>query len=59
MKFKINKSPINFRYYLFGLLFIVTAATTTKFFPLGMAGLTVFVIAYLSKGMRKVPPPQK
>jgi hypothetical protein len=58
MKLKLNKLPINFRYYFLGLLLIVTATATTNFFRLGMAGLIVFVIAYLSKGMRKVPPPQ-
>ena len=58
MKLKKFKSSINVRYYLLGLLLIITAITTSNFFSWGMAGLTVFIMAYLSKGMRRVRPPQ-
>jgi hypothetical protein len=53
MKFKKLRLSINIRYWLLGLLFIGMATTTTNFFSWGMAGLTGFLLAYLSKGMRR------
>ena len=58
MKFKKLKSSINIRYWLLGLLLIGTVTATTNFFSWGMAGLTGFLLAYLSKGMRRYRPPQ-
>ena len=46
--------PPKLKYGLIGLLAVGTAATlTTSYSYLGMAGITVFLLAYLSKGMRK------
>lgn len=42
---------INF--YLLALLLLATVILTTRFFNFGMMGLTTFVLAYLSKGMRR------
>ncbi|WP_198648940.1 hypothetical protein [Cyanothece sp. BG0011] len=39
--------------WLLGLLLILTATFTTQYFNFAMMGLTVFVLAYLTKGMRK------
>ena len=58
MKLKKLKSSINIHYYLLGLLLIGTATVTTNYFSWGMAGLTGFLLAYLSKGMRRYRPPQ-
>jgi hypothetical protein len=45
---------LKLKYGLIGLLAVGTAATlTTSYSYLGMAGITVFLLAYLSKGMRK------
>ncbi len=41
-------------YYLLGLLVIITATAVTNFWEIGMMGLTVFFLAYLTKGSRKV-----
>lgn len=38
---------------LLGLLLLITVTLTTRYFDFAMMGLTVFVFAYLSKGMRK------
>ncbi len=58
MKFNKLKSSINIRYWLVGLLFIAMATATTNFYSWGMAGLTGFFLAYVSKGMRRYRPPQ-
>ncbi len=58
MKFKQLTSSLNIRYWLLGLLLVVTATATTNFFSWGMAGLTGFLLAYLSKGMRRYRPPR-
>ncbi len=58
MKFNKLKSSINIRYWLLGLLLILIATVTTNFYSWGMAGLTGFLLAYLSKGMRRYRPPQ-
>ena len=58
MKFKKFKSSINIRFWLLGLLLIGTATATSSFFSWGMAGLTGFFLAYVSKGMRRYRPPQ-
>ena len=58
MKFKKLKSSINIHYCLLGLLLIGTATATTNYFSWGMAGLTGFFLAYLTKGMRRYRPPQ-
>ncbi|WP_013323585.1 hypothetical protein [Gloeothece verrucosa] len=42
------------QFYLLALLVIGTVILTTRFFNFGMMGLTVFILAYLSKGMRRV-----
>ncbi|ACK68816.1 hypothetical protein PCC7424_0348 [Gloeothece citriformis PCC 7424] len=53
------------QFYLLSLLLLGTIILTTRFFNFGMMGLTVFVLAYLSKGMRryslknKLPNPKK
>ena len=52
IKFKKPQPSIDIRYWLPGLLLIFMAIATTKFFTWGMAGLTGFFLAYLSKGMR-------
>ena len=44
-----TKFPI----WFLSLLLILTATLTTQYFQFGMMGLTVFVLAYLSKGMRR------
>lgn len=59
MKLKKLKSSINIRYWLLGLLLIGMATATTNFFSWSMAGLTGFLLAYLSKGMRRYRPPQQ
>ena len=41
-------------YYLLGLLSIITATAITNFWEIGMMGLTVFFLAYLTKGSRRV-----
>ena len=58
MKFKKLKSSTDIRYWLFGLLLIGMAIATTNFFSWGMAGLTGFLLAYLTKGMRRYRPPK-
>ncbi|MDJ0581659.1 hypothetical protein [Crocosphaera sp.] len=35
------------------LLLVLTATATTQYFQYAMMGLTVFVLAYLTKGMRR------
>ncbi|MGL4620274.1 MULTISPECIES: hypothetical protein [unclassified Chroococcidiopsis] len=46
--------PPKLKFGLIGLLAIGTAATfATSYSYLGMAGIAVFLLAYLSKGMRK------
>ena len=40
------------KYYLPVLLILATALLMTQSFELGMAGLTTFLLAYLSKGIR-------
>ncbi|ACB53640.1 hypothetical protein cce_4292 [Crocosphaera subtropica ATCC 51142] len=42
-----------FPIWLLGLLLVLTATLTTQYFQYAMMGLTVFVLAYLTKGMRK------
>jgi hypothetical protein len=44
-----NKSQI----YLLSFLLLVTVILTTRFFEFGMMGISVFILAYLSKGMRR------
>ncbi|EAZ88967.1 hypothetical protein [Crocosphaera chwakensis] len=39
--------------WLLGLFLIITVTLTTQYFNVAMMGLTVFVLAYLTKGMRK------
>ncbi len=39
--------------WLLALLLILTTTLTTQYFSMGMMGLTVFTLAYLTKGMRK------
>ena len=39
--------------WLLGLLILGTVTMTTHFYPLGMAGITTFLLAYLTKGMRR------
>ena len=58
MKFNKLKSSTNIRYWLLVLLLIVMATATTNFYAWGMAGLTGFLLAYLTKGMRRYRPPQ-
>ena len=58
MKLKKLLSSINIRYWLLALLLIGMTTATTNFFSWSMAGLTGFVLAYLSKGMRSYPNPQ-
>ncbi|ELS04008.1 hypothetical protein Xen7305DRAFT_00037360 [Xenococcus sp. PCC 7305] len=52
MKLKKLNSSIDVRYWLLGLLLIGMATATTNFFSWSMVGLTTFLLAYLSKGMR-------
>ncbi len=44
-----RKFPI----WLLSLLLMLTAILTTQYFQFGMMGLTVFTLAYLTKGMRR------
>ena len=39
--------------WLLALLLILTTTLTTQYFSLGMMILTVFTLAYLTKGVRK------
>jgi predicted PurR-regulated permease PerM len=49
--------PIKIRIFLLGLVVLGTTATiSSDLFPFGMAGLTAFLLAYLSKGLRKHRP---
>jgi hypothetical protein len=49
--------PIKIRIFLLGLLLLGTTATiSSNLFPFGMAGLTAFWLAYLSKGLRRHRP---
>jgi hypothetical protein len=41
--------------YLLSLLVIIVALATTHFFEWGMAGLTAFILAYATKGIRRSP----
>ncbi|MDF5715294.1 MAG: hypothetical protein PUP93_15780 [Rhizonema sp. NSF051] len=45
--------PNKFKYALVCLLIVGTATLTTTYWHLGMALITTFVLAYLSKGMRR------
>ncbi|MDJ0843492.1 hypothetical protein [Crocosphaera sp.] len=45
----VKKFPI----WFLSLLLILTATLTTQYFQYAMMGLTVFVLAYLTKGMRR------
>ncbi len=47
---------IKIQYCLLGLLLAGTAIVTSNFFELGMAILTTFVLAYLTKGSRRNRP---
>ncbi len=40
-------------YWLLGFLFLVTTLATTHYFRISMMGLVTFVLAYLSKGIRR------
>lgn len=40
-------------YGLWGLLLIGTATMTTQYLPMAMMGLTVFILAYSTKGIRR------
>ncbi|MGB5595211.1 MAG: hypothetical protein WBM32_00525 [Crocosphaera sp.] len=42
-----------FPLWLLGLFLIFTATLTSQYFPMGMMALTVFSLAYLTKGMRR------
>ncbi len=42
-----------FPLWLLGLFLILTAILTSQYFQMGMMGLTVFSLAYLTKGMRR------
>ncbi|CCQ49229.1 hypothetical protein CWATWH8502_2447 [Crocosphaera watsonii WH 8502] len=42
-----------FPIWFLGLLLILTATATTQYFQYSMMGLTVFVLAYLTKGIRR------
>lgn len=44
--------PKKLSYWLLILLLILTATMITRYFEVGMMGLTTFVLAYLTKGMR-------
>lgn len=48
-----------FSVWLLGLLLILTATFTTQYFNFAMMGLTVFLLAYLTKGVRKNKKPFK
>ncbi|MGK7874042.1 MAG: hypothetical protein AB4426_12235 [Xenococcaceae cyanobacterium] len=48
--------PIKIQYWLLCLLVLGTATVTTNFYELGMAGLTTFLLAYLTKGSRRHRP---
>jgi hypothetical protein len=39
--------------WLLCLFLILTATLTTQYFNIGMMGFTVFILAYLTKGMRR------
>lgn len=40
--------------WLLGILAILTAMAISHYYEVGMMGLTVFILAYLSKGMRRI-----
>ena len=40
-------------YWLLGCLFLLTALVTTHYFRVSMMALVTFVLAYLSKGIRR------
>lgn len=44
--------PLKHKYSLLFLLLIGTATLTTTYWNLGMMGMTTFLLAYFSKGMR-------
>lgn len=44
------------QYYLLALLFVCMAVASTHFFEWGMAGLTGFILAYSTKGLRRYRP---
>ena len=50
---------LKLKYWLLGLLILGTVTVTTNFYPLGMAGVTTFVLAYLTKGIRRQPKDNK
>lgn len=41
---------------LLGLLFVCMAVASTHFFEWGMMGLTGFILAYSTKGLRRYHP---
>lgn len=44
---------LKIQYWLLGLLILGTVTITTKLYPLGMASITTFLLAYLTKGVRR------
>jgi hypothetical protein len=40
-------------YWLLGCLFFLTALVTTHYFRISMMALVTFILAYLSKGIRR------
>ena len=51
--FYFSKMLIKLKYSLLCLLVLGTATLTTTYWHLGMAGITTFLLAYFSKGMRR------
>jgi hypothetical protein len=43
---------LKFKYKLLCLMVVGTIALTTMYWHLGMAGITTFFLAYISKGIR-------
>ncbi len=41
--------------FFVGFLFLLTIIILNRFFAAGMMGLSIFTLAYLTKGMRRSP----
>ena len=48
-----TKGQTQIIYWLLGCLFFLTALVTTHYFRVSMMALVTFVLAYLSKGIRR------
>ncbi|OKH43593.1 hypothetical protein NIES2130_38590 [Scytonema sp. HK-05] len=51
--FDLSKMPLKLKYSLLCLLVVGIATLTTTYWHLAMTGITTFLLAYFSKGIRR------